>query len=251
VSIDRADGDTGQMFMQSLSAAEEAPSLVIDRLSARVYLGLRSGLLASDDVVKLACALLDWCHNGEAVREVVERHPAQVSAREMAELAARVLEECGFDPGFDLAPERLEVLRQALSIAARDLPTAGIDGEPQLVIMEDWFPVAAGVRLADGRLLSCDGRLQPSTGDDLLGSVTAVAGLIQEGLLEISWKVWPVCADHRLGVHAIERRNLALWWCSGADGHALAPVGSLVKVPGARCRRGFGQRGLSASRATH
>jgi hypothetical protein len=239
------------MFIQSLSAAEEAASLLIDRLSARVYLGLRSGLLASDDVVELACALLDWCHNGEAVREVVERHPAQVPAREMAELAARILEECCFDPGFDLAPERLEVLRKALGIVARDLPTAGIDGEPQLLIMEDWFPVAAAVQLADGRLLSCDGRLQPSTGDDLPGSVTAVAGLIQDSLLEIAWKVWPVCADHRLGVHAIERSDLALWWCSGTEGHALAPVGTLVKAPGARRRRGSGQRGLSRSRATH
>jgi len=200
---------------------------VIDRLCARVYLGLSEGRLVADDVVELACELLDWGHGGQAVREAVERDPGQVSLSELAGSAARILAEAGFEPGFDLAPQRLAVLRQALRIVARDLPTAGIDGEPHLVIMKDFGPAVAGVRLADGRALTGDAQLSVSAGEDLPGAVATMADHVQSGLLERTWKVWPQCAGHRLGVHSVERQGVALWWCSGDGGHPLAPVGAL------------------------
>ncbi|MET8330227.1 hypothetical protein [Streptomyces sp. NPDC005181] len=197
-------------------------------MSARVYVGLREGRLAAQDVVDLACELMDQGHGSDAVREVVERHPAQVTPQEMAGLAGRILAQTCFDPGFDLAPERLDMLRHALRIAARDLPAAGIVGEPRLVVMEDAFPVAAGVVLADGRRLSGDGRLHPCTGDDRVGAVAAVACLIQEDLLKQTWKVWPECADHGLGVHIVEHGTTVVWWCMGMGGHVLARVGELA-----------------------
>ncbi|MEU9107342.1 hypothetical protein AB0D54_23920 [Streptomyces xanthophaeus] len=193
-----------------------------------MYVGLREGRLAAQDVVDLACELMDQGHGWDAVSEVVERNPARVTPQEMAVLAGRVLAETLFDPGFALAPERLDVLRLALRIAARDLPTAGIVGEPRLVVMEDAFPLAAGVVLADGRRLSGDGSLHACIGDDLVGAVAAVACLIQEDLLKQTWNVWPECADHGLGVHAVERGNTVVWWCEGTDGHALARVGELA-----------------------
>jgi hypothetical protein len=73
----------------------------VDRLCARVYLGLREGRLVADDVVELACELLDWGHGGDAVREVVERAPGQVPPAEMVELAVRILDEAGFTPSFE------------------------------------------------------------------------------------------------------------------------------------------------------
>ncbi|MDX3800657.1 hypothetical protein [Streptomyces sp. AK04-3B] len=85
--------------------------------------GLREGDPDPRDVVALACELLDRFHCTDAVLEVVERNPAEVSAAEMTVLARRILDDVGFDPGFDLAPERLEALRTALRIVARDLPT--------------------------------------------------------------------------------------------------------------------------------
>jgi hypothetical protein len=200
---------------------------VIDRLCAHVYLGLREGRLVADDVIELACELLDCGHGGQAVREAVERDPRQVSPSELAGLATRILDEAGFEPGLDLAPQRLAVLRRALRIVARDLPTAGIDGEPHLLIMEHLGPAAAGVRLADGRLLTSDAQLSAFVGEDLPGAVAAMADHVQSGLLERTWKVWPQCAGHRLGVHSVERRRVALWWCSGGGGHPLAPVGAL------------------------
>ena len=216
------------------AAGSRAAMPGIDRLCARVYLGLREARLVADDVVELACELLDCGHGGQAVREAVERDPGQVSPSELDGLAAGILDEAGFEPGFGLAPRRLAVLRKALRIVARDLPTAGIDGEPHLVVVDGLGP-AAEVRLADARVLTGEAELSAFGGEDLPGAVAAMAGHVQAGLLERTWKVWPQCAEHRLGVHSLERGGGALWWCSGDDGHPLAPVGALPR-PGASTR---------------
>ncbi|GAA2222727.1 hypothetical protein GCM10010232_03940 [Streptomyces amakusaensis] len=208
-------------------AAVEA---TINRLSARVYVGLRDGPLDAGDVVALACELLDWGGGGEAVREVVERDPSRVPAAEMAVLARGVLEEIGFEPGFDLEPGRLETLRRALRVVTRDLRTRGIEGEPEVVVEESTYPEAAVVRLASGRLLGNDGTLPPSSGEDMAGAVAAVAEMVHAGLLEETWTVWPQCAEHRLGAHAAERAERAVWWCGGGDGHVLAEVGGLGRA---------------------
>lgn len=199
-----------------------------EQLARRVHLGLREGNLDAQDVVALACELLDQFPCGDALLEVVERNPAEVSAAEMTTLARRILDHMGFDPGFDLAPERWETLRTALRIVARDLPTRGIEGEPEIEILEDWFPVGAGVRLADGERLNRGGPILPNMCDDQATALTRLATLIQESLLGRSWKVWPVCPRHDLGVHCSERERQVVWWCAGDGGHILAPVGELT-----------------------
>ncbi|MFG2802436.1 hypothetical protein [Streptomyces pseudovenezuelae] len=207
---------------------------VTGQLMRRVYLGLREDNLGPQDVVALACELLDWFHCTDAVLEVVERNPAEVTPAEMTALARRVLDDVGFDPGFDLAPERLETLRAALRIVARDLPTRGIEGEPEIEILEEWFPVGAGVRLADGARLNWGGPVLPNMCDDPAMALTSLAIMIQESLLEWTWQVWPVCPRHHLGVHGSERDGAAVWWCAGDGGHILAPVGELVRALGRR-----------------
>lgn len=200
---------------------------MIDRLCTRVYRGLREGYLVSDDVVKLACELLDLGHGGQAVREAVERAPEQVSPEELAESAAQILNEAGFDAGFELAPEQLVVLRRALRIVARDLPTAGTDGELELLVVDDCGRAAPRVRLADGRMLVGGIELGAADNAGLPEAVAAVANHVQSGLSESSWRVWPLCPDHDLGVHSVERSGVAVWWCSGDGGHQVAPVGAL------------------------
>jgi len=207
---------------------------VTGQLMRRVYLGLREDNLGPQDVVALACELLDWFHCTDAVLEVVERNPAEVTPAEMTALARRVLDDVGFDPGFDLAPERLETLRAALRIVARDLPTRGIEGEPEIEILEEWFPVGAGVRLADGARLNWGGPVLPNMCNDPAMALTSLAIMIQESLLEWTWQVWPVCPRHHLGVHGSERDGAAVWWCAGDGGHILAPVGELVRALGRR-----------------
>ncbi|WP_405808804.1 hypothetical protein OG524_02275 [Streptomyces sp. NBC_01520] len=87
-----------------------------------------------------------------------------MTAQETADLAGRILTWTCFDPGFDLAPERLDVLRLALRTVAGDLPAAGIVGEPRLVVRERLFPLAARVVLADGRRLDGEGSPHPCNG---------------------------------------------------------------------------------------
>ncbi|NEC92311.1 hypothetical protein G3I71_42605 [Streptomyces sp. SID12501] len=205
-----------------------------EQLKRRVYLGLREGNLDPQDVVVLACELLDWFHYTDAVLEVVERNPAEVPQAEMTALARRILDDAGFDPGFDLAPERLETLRAALQVVARDLPTRGIEGEPEIEILEDCFPVGAGVRLADGERLNWGGPILPNMCDDPTMALTSLAIMIQESLLEWTWQVWPVCPRHDLGVHGSEREREVVWWCAGDGGHILAPVGELARALGRR-----------------
>ncbi|MFD5560573.1 hypothetical protein [Kitasatospora griseola] len=202
----------------------------VEQLKRGVHLGLRADDLDPRQVVALACALLDWFPRADAVLEVVERNPAEVSPPEMAALARRMLDEVGFEPGFDLVPERLETLRAALRIVARDLPTRGIEGEPEIELLEIGFPAGAGVRLADGERLDRGGRILPSGCEAPVTALTGLAILIQESLLERTWQVWPVCPRHDLGVHGSERAGAAVWWCAGGGGHVLAPVGELSRV---------------------
>ncbi|MFJ3667240.1 hypothetical protein ACIPSE_12365 [Streptomyces sp. NPDC090106] len=201
-----------------------------ESLMRKVYLGLREERLDARDVVALACVLLGWSHDTDAVVEVVERNPAEVPRAEMAVLARRILDDVHFDPGFDLAPERLETLRAALRVVARDLPTRGIEGEPEIEIVEDSFPVGAAVRLADGERLNWGGPVLPSMCDDPATALTCLAILIQESLLERTWQVWPVCPRHDLGVHPSGREREVTWWCAGGGGHTLALVGELARA---------------------
>ncbi|MGA5194305.1 hypothetical protein [Streptomyces exfoliatus] len=212
--------------MSDTTAEHEANT---EELERRVYLGLREGNLDPQDVVALACELLDWFQYTDAVLEAVERKPNDVSPAEMTALARRILDDVGFDPGFDLAPERLETLRAALRIAARDLPTRGIQGEPEIEVLEDRFPVGAGVRLADGERLDWGGHILPDMCDDPTTALTSLATMIQESLLESTRQVWPVCPWHGLGVHGSGRDGTAVWWCAGDGGHVLAPVGELSR----------------------
>ncbi|WP_157436614.1 hypothetical protein [Actinospica robiniae] len=206
-----------------------------DLLCRRVFTALREGRLEADPVVELACELLDWGHYGSAVREVVERVPAGLAAGELAGLAARLLDEAAFEPGFDLVPERLDVLREALRVVARDLAAGGIEGEPRLELVEEFGPAMPRILLADGRWIAGGPELCGPVGDDLTCAVATMADVVQCGLMEQTWQVWPVCAEHpRLGAHAVVRSGEAVWWCVGGVGHVVGAVGEL----GARRRSG-------------
>jgi hypothetical protein len=66
--------------------------------------------------------------------------------------------------------------------------------------------------------------------DELTTALTSLAVMMQEGLLERTGQVWPVCARHGLGVHGSERDGAAVWRCAGDGGHVLAPVGELSRA---------------------
>ncbi len=204
----------------------------IDALYDRVYLGLREGRVDTGDVVTLACHLVEYYGEGyddPAVTEVVERDPATVPPREMSALAQRILDATGYEPGLDLAPERADVLREALAIAAGDLPDAWVAaGPPRIDIRPDSFPVTAKVLFADGWMHG-DG-ISAGPPDDLVGALVTVGEHLTESVTERHWAVWPLCPEHRLGVHAARSAadGSAVWLCSGEpDGHPVARIGNL------------------------
>ncbi|MEU3614881.1 hypothetical protein ABZ725_21530 [Streptomyces sp. NPDC006872] len=63
-------------------------------------------------------------------------------------------------------------------------------------------------------------------------ALAAVAFAAQDTVLEYLWQVWPVCPEHRLGMHPGEEHGRAVWWCAGGpDGqnaqHVSAAVGEV------------------------
>ncbi|WP_335972632.1 hypothetical protein [Streptomyces sp. CA2R106] len=86
---------------------------------------------------------------------------------------------------------------------------------------------AAAAALPDGRVLSADGGLPPALGDDFAQAVAAVAALLQEDVMERTWRVWPVCAADGVGLHPVVREGDAVWWCAAGGGHEAAVVGGL------------------------
>ena len=55
-----------------------------------------------------------------------------------------------------------------------------------------------------------------------------VADYFQEHLDQhpVLGSIWPVCAQHDVGLHAEVRNGLAVWWCR-VGGHAVATIGAL------------------------
>ena len=223
----------------------------LEALEARVYLGLREGGLVADDVVTLACHQLEWGGEGydsPAVAAVVERHPDSVPPAELAVLAQQILDASGFEPGLGLAPETADVLREALVIVARDLPaTWTAAGPPRIRIDPNSYPVTAKVEFADGWRHG-EG-MQAGPPDDLAGALVTVGEHVLESVMERHFTVWPVCPEHRLGVHAVASSGgsepgrtvpgvpapclsapagTVVWFCNGTPGgHPVASIGSL------------------------
>ncbi|MFE0346821.1 hypothetical protein [Streptomyces griseoluteus] len=75
------------------------------------------------------------------------------------------------------------------------------------------------------------------------GGVTYPAGpgiaeAAQETVQAVLWQGWPVCLEHRTGVHAdIGANERAVWWCRAREGHELCEVGELAQTLPGRQRR--------------
>ncbi|MFF9394251.1 hypothetical protein [Streptomyces griseoluteus] len=65
-----------------------------------------------------------------------------------------------------------------------------------------------------------------------------VAEAAQETVQAVLWQVWPVCPEHRTGVHAdVGANQRAVWWCRAGEGHELCEVGELAQTLPGRQRR--------------
>jgi hypothetical protein len=197
-----------------------------DQLATRVYTGLRDRALDAEATFDLACFLTDWGPFSPAVRELAEQSVGGTDPARLADLAGRVLEESGFEPGFDAEPRLLAELEHALEAVKADMQVTGLAGPVRLTFVE-----APGSYLrntfADFRgSFSYTGGIAPSKGRDRLSALLTVADDVQDAIMGSTMSVWPVCPHHSLGAHPREFDNQAVWWCNApGSGHIIAPIG--------------------------
>ncbi|MFC9283434.1 hypothetical protein [Streptomyces collinus] len=179
-------------------------------------------------------------------------------------------------------PGRWPKLEAALAVVNRDL-TATLPGQDPLILMvqppqEASAPSALDrdqvyVAMPDGRwhgnpVNACDLEDDdPPEPDDATTVLAVVADAAQSTVMELLWQVWPICWEHKIGVHprpagsavhaggryecAPDAAGPPVWWCRGArdgDGHDVAQVGQLAATLPGKQRRALRRSERSRSR---
>jgi hypothetical protein len=199
------------------------------QLAGSVYTGLRDGGLDSEAAFDLACFLTDGGPSSPAVHELAEQSVAGTDPVRLADLAGQVLEESGFQPGFDTEPRLLAGLEDALDAVRADLRASGLAGPVGLAFVDDGNIDLRNV-FADFRgSFSYTSGISASDARDRVSALLAVAEDVQDAIMGSLMTVWPVCPEHGLGGHPREHDSQAVWWCNGGgDGHVIAPIGCWI-----------------------
>ncbi|WP_454319317.1 hypothetical protein [Streptomyces phaeoluteigriseus] len=133
-------------------------------------------------------------------------------------------------------PGEFPLWDEALALVNRDLD-ALLPGRGPLVLLappsfgeEDPEHSHVYVALPDGRWHGND--LWSGSASDPAVALAEVAEAAQDTVMECLWQVWPVCAEHRLGMHARQEDGRPAWWCAGGrdpgdPAHERAAVGEL------------------------
>ncbi|MEV0826549.1 hypothetical protein [Nonomuraea rubra] len=132
--------------------------------------------------------------------------------------------DTNFEPSFALEPGLWAVLVHALEVVERDVRARGITGTLRL-ITPDWDD--RGEAWVEFQGCYHGNGIPPSTGKDPGTALVDVADAVQETIMELAWKVWPVCETHDLGLRAGWEQEAAVWRCAGDGTHTVAPVGEL------------------------
>ncbi|WP_406006083.1 hypothetical protein OG440_07725 [Streptomyces sp. NBC_00637] len=138
-------------------------------------------------------------------------------------------------------PGEYPVWDEALILVNHDLSALLPDPGPLRLMAQPVWPEESDddeqatehvyVALPDGRWHGND--LPSTAAVGPAGTTLAdVAEAAQETVLGCLWQVWPVCTEHRLGMHAALEDGQAVWRCAGGDGepepgHVRARVGHL------------------------
>ena len=191
------------------------------------YAGVRDGAVDREAAFDLACLGLEDDPLSDAARELAEASTTDGNEERLVEAARRFLDDFGYEPGFDVDPERLANAERAMEAVRADIRATGLTGTVRLVF-PDWSPSNAFVETWDGHLGSGSG-IYPSECRAPVTALVAVADDAQDSLMETIWAAWPVCPVHALGTHPQERDGAGVWWCGGGGGHAVAPIGRWVQ----------------------
>ncbi|HWU10051.1 MAG TPA: hypothetical protein VN520_27370 [Streptomyces sp.] len=165
-------------------------------------------------------------------------------------------------------PGQWPKLEAALAVVNRDL-MATLPGQDALILVvaPSWDPLPRSgidrgqvyVAMPDGRwdgnaVNACDlEEGDPPEPDDAATVLTVVADAAQTTVMELLRQVWPVCREHRTGMHPrpagtadgwyegeTDVAGPPVWWCRGGrDGkaHEVSPVGELAATLPGKQRR--------------
>jgi hypothetical protein len=199
-----------------------------DRLCRQLYRSLRNGPVDREAAFDLSADAL--------ARDPGSEHAAEAAALTLADdadpaalaaAARELLASLQFDPDFDDEPDLLTALEAALEIVKADLRASGL---PDAVRLYRWDG-SPNVAVDGWAANSTAGGIYPAAGSDPLTALVAVADDAQDAVMHSIWAAWPACPEHSLGVHAREHDGAAVWWCSGAAGHAVARIGQWPPRP--------------------
>ena len=222
------DGTGRRQVYRSTPGTPSPASLMtkFDELASGVYTGLRDGALDTEATFDLACFLMDWGPFSRAVHELAEQSVTGTDPARVADLAGQVLEESGFEPGFDAEPKLLAELEHALEAVKADMQATDMAGPVRFTFMEVPGSYLRNT-FADFRgSFAYTGGITPSKGRDRVSALLAVADDVQDAIMGSLMTVWPVCPDHGLGGHPAESGRHAVWWCNGGvSGHVIARIG--------------------------
>jgi hypothetical protein len=210
-----------------------------DRLSRAVYIAARAGAVDCTAAFDLATSWLEERPQDPDATELatLSVECAEASQPRMAEIALRLLAAAGFYPGFNEEPGWLACLEDAMRLVNRDMSATGIRRPCHLRVYDDEFTHNgnAGVETWDGWASNDALGIDPVSGANPLHALLAVAEDAQDALMHALWAAWPVCRAHRLGVHARDHEDAAVWWCAGDGGHAVTAIGEWQgRLSGAR-----------------
>jgi GNAT superfamily N-acetyltransferase len=165
-------------------------------------------------------------------RELAEASAADDDETRLVSAAAAFLAACGYEPGFEQAPERFARLERALDAVRADMRATGLTGEVKLV-RPDWNPGNAAVETWAGDT-GWTGGIFSSDAADNLSALVAVAEQARQAIMESlgyqsTGRVWPACPAHGRGTSPKARHGTGVWWCDGGDGHVSAEIGHWPK----------------------
>lgn len=198
------------------------------RLDA-LYMAVRDGVAVDRQAAfDVAMGELEYSPLHAEARALAEASVADGDESRLTSAAAAFLDACGYEPGFEQAPERFARLARALDAVRADMQATGLYGEVRLV-RPDWSPGSAVVETWAGDRGWTGGISSAEAADDL-SALVAVAEQARQAVMESlgyqsTGRVWPACPAHRVGTSPSARRGTGVWWCDESNGHVAAEIG--------------------------
>ena len=188
-----------------------------------------SGTVDREAAFNVAMNELEYFPLHAEARELAEASVADDDENRLAAAASSFLDACGYEPGFEQAPERFARLERALDAVRADMRASGLTGEVRLVRPKRALRKCSR-RDVGGRPRVVGRRLSSSEAADDLSALVAVAEQAREAIMESpeyqsTGRVSQACPAHDLAASPQALQGIGIWWCDGGGGHMSAEIG--------------------------